>query len=146
MVHGEWSKIIGWSVEKRLKLIKDHIKRWNKKSFKDIDRNLRLDEQWFQILDKIADTRELTNSELQQLSTYHSSVRKWRMRKGQLLRQYSRCKNLTQKDHNTKYFHMLASMNHRRNIIRDIQIGDQIISRVEAIQRSIREFYKQSYA
>lgn len=62
-VHETWGKIPGWPVHKKLKLLKEPIKEWNKLKFGNIDQQLVNTETQLHELDKIGDSRALTGSE-----------------------------------------------------------------------------------
>lgn len=130
----EWSRTTGWPVHRKLQLLKKPIRLWNKNSFGDIDNNLKLVEEKLHKLDKIGDIRELCEYKLKQISSLKAKSSKWRLRKCQLLKQYSRCRNLTQKDHNSKYFHIISSINKKRILIASIQIDGINTSRVEHLK------------
>lgn len=87
---------------------------WNKTIFGNIDQRLKSIEDEIHTLDNLANTRQLEELEIKKLSELQVESRKWRMRKSQLFSQYSRCRNLTQKFHNTKYFDKKFSLNKRK--------------------------------
>lgn len=69
----------------------------------------------------------------------------WRNRKAQLMRQYFRCKNLREKDHNTEYFHTMASMKRKRNLITRIKVNNDILMEVDSVRRGIRNHFENLY-
>lgn len=61
------------------------------------------------------------------------------------MRQYSRWKNLSEKEHNTKYFHTIASTNRKRNLISRINVRNEFFLEVDSITRGIRNHFKNFY-
>lgn len=72
-------------------------------------------------------------------------VTKWRLRKAQLAIQYSRVRNLTVRDHNSKYFHTIASINKKRNLITRVKIEDSNHCDVDQIREGIKKHIESSY-
>lgn len=70
---------------------------------------------------------------------------KCRVKRAQTLRQYSKCKNITDKDNNTKYFHSLVSINKKRMLITRIKIGEKWLDGKEEIREIVRNYYKKSF-
>lgn len=67
-------------------------------------------------------------------------VHKWKIRKCQFMKQYSRVKNVTLKDHNTKFFHTLANLQHKKKLISKIHISNQVLRGKESIQQGVMEY------
>lgn len=61
-INDEWNKIKGWLVSKRLKLLKGPFREWNKLNIGHIDQHLKCIEEEIHELDKIVDTRTLTEA------------------------------------------------------------------------------------
>lgn len=96
-------------------------------------------------LDRQDDDRELSDIEVARLSVFKFEGSKWRMRKAQMLMQFSRVKNLTLRDHNTSYFHAITSIYRRKNHITRIKIRDTVYDGMEQIREKIRSFFENSY-
>lgn len=67
------------------------------------------------------DSRDLTKLERARMLALKNELHKWKVRKGQLMRQYSRCKNLRDRDNNTRYFHNIANIKNKRRLITQIE-------------------------
>lgn len=67
------------------------------------------------------------------------------MRKCQLYRQYFRVKNLTMKDHNTKYFTSIASFNRKHKKITRIVVDHRTLEGVTEIRSEVRRYFHKSY-
>lgn len=70
------------------------------------------------ILDNLGDTKDLGSSEWARLIALKAQLQKWQARKGQIARQYSRVRNLTQKDCNSKFFYTLDSFRMRKKVFK----------------------------
>lgn len=90
----EWRKLQGWDVSKKLKLIKCPIKVWNKEIFGNVDFKISTIEGEIYRLQQISEDIDLNDSELDKLKSLYASCNQWKIRKAQLYRQFSRCKNL----------------------------------------------------
>lgn len=71
--------------------------------------------------------------------------RRWNIRKAQQLRQYSRRKNLVEKDNNTKYFHAYGTTSKMQKKIHKIKIGNYILSRKDEIRGGLRAHFRDSF-
>lgn len=96
-------------------------------------------------LDSMGDHAILDDVQLCRKVALGSSLQKWRMRKSQLFRQYSRSKNITEKDDNTKYFHALASHRMRKKMITKIKVGGTVVKGNDNIKRSIISHFLQHF-
>lgn len=134
-----------WPVYKRLKLLKSPIRQWNTEVFGNIYHNLRRVEEELIVLDNTSQIRELDEVETARYQDLKSECHQWRNRKAQLMCQYSRSKSITDKDHNTKYFHALSSYNRMKNLISGITINGSILSEVEDGGKGIRGYFEEMY-
>lgn len=62
-----------------------------------------------------------------------------------LMYQYSRCKGIGDKDHNSKYFHALESLNKKQNLIDRISINGNVVSEVEDVIKGITKYFEEMY-
>lgn len=93
-VDTEWHSLGNISGHMKLKAIRNPIKRWNKHTFGDIEHRIEVFQNQIQNLTHLGDQRDLDEVELARLSALNAECSKWRIRKNQLHRQYSRSKNL----------------------------------------------------
>lgn len=105
LVSSELKKLQGIPNHQQLKLIKKSIKHWNISKFGNIDETINTLQAEAAKLDCIADHRDLNEAEIARDKALKSAIFQWKTRKYQVLRQYSRVKNISLKDYNTKYFH-----------------------------------------
>lgn len=103
-------------LNQKLKLL-DPIRRWNRDCFGSIDDKIKQHEVEIQKLDPIADTRNPDDVEHSRLIALIAKAHKWKIRMGLLMGQYSRNKNLVEKDNHTKYFHMYATLRKKKTHI-----------------------------
>lgn len=139
LVNEECRKMDRIHVHHKLKMLKLTIKRWNDFVFGNVDQN----EKELQKLDLVLDNRDLSVIEEAKMATLKLELHKWKMRKAQILRQYSRKRKLREKDnHNTsKFFHACASLREKQNTVNNLKIGESILSSVAKIKAGIREFF-----
>lgn len=93
----------------------------------------------------MGDDRALNETEMAKLLTLKAQCQTWRTRKCQLFKQYSRVRNLTLKDENTKYFHSIASLNRRCNKLTNIEMNEVVFYGMEGIKSEIRKHFEHSY-
>lgn len=75
-------------------------------------------------LDNIHDARDLKDMEVARILALKADLLKWKKRKGQLIKQCSWKKILTDKDNNTKFFH-----SKKGNEIARIKIGGVVLEK-----------------
>lgn len=61
------------------------------------------------------------------------------------MRQYSRVKNLIERDNNTRYFHILAFLNKKQTMTNTVTIEGKTHSRVTDMRNGIRNFFLQNF-
>lgn len=61
------------------------------------------------------------------------------------MQQYSRKKNLAEKDNNTRYFNAYATLRKKQNCIVRIKIRDQILTDESDIRKGIGDHFKISF-
>lgn len=82
--------------------------------------------------DTLADERELNEIKLANTYVVKSDVSKWRIRTTQLLKQFSRVRNLILKDQNSKIIHIVASVIRTKNQINSkIKFNNSILCDVD---------------
>lgn len=119
----EWSILNEFSLSLKLRTLK--VKRWNKEVFCDIDTKIQALKSEINGMDQLADLRPLSEVNLARQQDLFPMLQFWRNKKSQLIRQYSKSKNNTEKDCNTKYFHALENLK-RKNIVTH-RVGSEVI-------------------
>lgn len=66
-------------------------------------------------------------------------------KKGSTNETNSRCKNLTKKDNNSKYFHAMTSKNMKQKLIKRLKIGGTWVEQKDEISKAIVEYFKDSF-
>lgn len=82
------------------------------------------------------------------MSRKHSvetQLRKWKVRKSQITRQYDRAKSLTEKDYNTKYFHEIVNFRMRKKLITNLKLNGRVITGRDNLLRGIRSHFVEHY-
>lgn len=133
------------NINVKLKLLKAPIQRWNKEVFGNIDQELQCCENKLSALKRVGECRDLNSEELNQITDLRSQRHLCRVRKTQLYSQYSRVRNLTLKDHNTKYFHVVASVNRRRNQLLRVKVNKVDLMQNIDIRNGVTNYFKGSF-
>lgn len=117
LVQWEWRMMGGISLDLKLKGLKQPIKVWNKTVFGIIGQKIQDLENEIHKLDTIADARPLNVDDWARMRALSLNLKSWKIKKGQLVRQYARCRNIREKASNSKYFHAIASCRKRKKVI-----------------------------
>lgn len=125
-------------------MLKGPLSRWNYNSFCNVNKKLNAREMELKKLDVKGDATKLNEVELARIKTVKVECKICR-REAQLMRQYSRVKNLIERDNKTRYFHTLASFNKKNNMMARVVIEGEVLSNVIEMRRGIRIFIFQSY-
>lgn len=68
------------------------------------------------------------------------------MHKAQLLKQYSRNRELTEKDYNNKFFHAVANYKRSNKNITKLKISGEQVSGKHKLIEAIRNYFKDLFA
>lgn len=71
--------------------------------------------------------------------------RKWKRRRAQTLKQYSRKQNLVERDNNTKFFHACATIRKKQKEIQRLKTGNVILEKAQEIREAIRSHFEESF-
>lgn len=144
MVKAEWIRLSNLPPHLRIKALKEPIRRWSKEVYWYIDNNIKALQDHLNKLEKFK-TRPLGMLELSREKALKSKLHSWTIRKSQLLKQYSKCKNITNKDDNTKYFYALANFRMKKNHINKLKIGGMEICGRTALNTHIRHHFSHHF-
>ncbi|XP_050238489.1 uncharacterized protein LOC126687979 [Mercurialis annua] len=127
LIDSSWA-VISESIAKRnlvakLKELRLVIKIWNKNHFGDLNSKLGVVQKSITDLDYTADARPLDDSEMTLLSSLHVEFDKFGER-------------------NTKYYHSIASIRSRSNLISEIWVNNVLYSDPDDIKKHVLSFYK----
>lgn len=104
MIQHEWYNIDGTPLHLKLKGLQFPIKVRNRQHFGCIDQKLKNLEKENDLLDSLVDHTSLIEMQWRRKKALESSLIQWRNKKSQLLRQYLRVRNITEKDEITEFF------------------------------------------
>lgn len=88
----------------------------------------------------------LTKVDLARKKALTAQLWMWLKRREKYWFQMSRVKSLMEKDKNTKYFHLMASIRRSKNIIGSLIIGDRCVKSPRSIKKEIVRFFKNLYS
>lgn len=145
LVKSEWTLLHGASLPLKLKLLKNPIKKWNREIFGHIDTRVQSLEKEIDNMDSLADQRPLSEVKTTRHLALNPTLQKWRNRKAQVLRQYSRLKNITEMDCNSKYFHAVANSRRKKKRLLKINIGSEIIKGQLNLKKGIRQHFLEHF-
>lgn len=95
-------------------------------------------------LEFLGDHRGLHDMELAMLAAVNANLQKWQMRQSRLYSQYSRVKNINDKDNNAKLFFSLASTRMKSKILSNIKVGSVVVKGRDQIEKSFKITYHNS--
>ena len=133
-------------MERKLKLIKRPLKKWNGEVFGHIDRNIKKFDLALRKAEEEALRREIGVVEWSRIEALRTQMWLWMVRKERYWKQLSRCKVIREGDRNTKYFHLSATMRRNRNRIDKLLIQGVEVSDEGRIKSSILEYFKDLYS
>ena len=133
-------------MERKLKLIKRPLKKWNREVFGHIDINITKFDLALRKAEEEALRREIGEVEWSRIEALRTQMWLWMVRKERYWKQLSRCKVIREGDRNTKYFHLSATMRRNRNRIDNLLIQGVEVSDEGRIKSSILEYFKDLYS
>lgn len=79
--------------------------------------------------------------ECARMKALKDNLKGWRMKNGQLARQYSRCRYIREKDCNSKFVHGISSFRMKRKIITRLKVGNSLVSGKRKVMSAIRSHF-----
>ncbi|XP_028109238.1 uncharacterized protein LOC114307949 [Camellia sinensis] len=107
-----YSAVTGWAgyvIHSKLKALRAKLKEWNIHVFGNVKKNLKEVGDELHLLDLCAESRELNETELARARLLRDEVWKWSKRLEWIWLQKSRLSWALKGDHNTKFFHIVAT-------------------------------------
>jgi len=141
----EWLQLSGLPMEKKLKAIKDPLRKWNTEVVGRIDLKIQSFQEKISKLDLRAQTQVLQDCKWHRREALQSQLWLCMARKERFWKQLSRCKILKEGDRNTKYFHLLASLRRQRKLITKIMDNGKEVTKLPAIKKIIMGNFKKLY-
>ncbi|XP_050211808.1 uncharacterized protein LOC126661967 [Mercurialis annua] len=130
------------SLVAKLKELRSVIRIWNKTHFGDLNTKLGDVQKSINDMDSTADSWPLVDLELTQLSSLHVEFDKVSKQLDSLCLQKSRLNWNQFGERNTKYYHSVASIRSRSNLISEITVNNVLYSDPNDIKFQVFSFYK----
>lgn len=146
LVEKEWKGFVNLPLYAKLKKVNDPIKKWNKETFGDIDRKIEKLEGEIKLLDNLSDRQQLSEVEVARKKALTSQLWTWLKRKESYWVQMSRSKALREKDKNTKYFHLIATIRKSKKSLWKLKVGDRVLKNPRCIKKEVMVFFKTLYS
>lgn len=145
MVKAQWFGMGNVSLPTKLKGFKDPIRSWNRDHFGHIDSKIKQIEKYIDAIDCQGDDVVIDDTFMSRKSALESSLHLWRTRKAQLYRQYSRVKNIAEKDGNTKYFHSITTHRMRKKFISKLKVNGEWFEGGDVVKSNIRSYFEHHF-
>lgn len=94
-------------------------------------------------LDDASDNQELCEVGVARKRALTAQLWQWLKRKERFWIQHSRLKALREKDRNTKYFHLIATIRKNRKLMGKLKAGERVVKNLRAIKKEAIKFFKQ---
>ncbi|KAK7268946.1 hypothetical protein RIF29_21657 [Crotalaria pallida] len=146
MVEKEWKSFAAMPLQRKLNALKASLKKWNKESFGNFDRKIEQLERELNLIDNISDSALLDECTLARRNALTNQLWLWPKRKESYWFQHSRSRTIKEKDRDTRYFHILASVRKSRKTIGMLRVGGNAIREPRMIKQEITKFYKKLYS
>jgi len=125
--------------------MKGPLRRWNREVFGHIALKIKVLSDEMLKVDHRAQLTELQDVDWHRREALQSQLRLWLSRKERYWKQMSRCKILQDGDKNTRYFHMLATIRRRKQLMDKILIQGNLVTELNLIKKAIVDHFKQLY-
>ena len=136
-----WNSNKSSTLPEKLKAIKISLKKWNTLEFGSIDSHISNLEIVIQSIDGLANLRNLEDHELVERKSAQCQLWEWLKRKESLWAQKSRIQWLKEGDKNTRFFHTMASINRRKNLIESISHKRKFCESPSDIQEAACDYF-----
>jgi len=133
-------------LSQKLKHLKKNLKVSNKNVFGNIQNHVTIAEQEVQNIQAQIDTHGLTDTLLNQQKLAHINLDKALNKQEAFWKEKSKTNWHIDGDRNTAYFHRLAKIKTKTNLISSIRSSDQVITDPEQISEHISNHFKQLFS
>ncbi|WJX32857.1 hypothetical protein P8452_21136 [Trifolium repens] len=127
---------------KKLKILKEKLKEWNKSTFGDIHNNVKVSEQNLQNIQHQIDLNGHNDSLMQQEKLAHISLDSALDLEECFWKEKARVNWHLEGDRNTGYFHRIAKIRNTTKLINAIRIDDDIVTEPQQIADHIVHYYQ----
>jgi hypothetical protein len=130
---------------RKLKALKEDIKRWNKQEFGDVGLKIQQVTCDLVALDLKESLGGLSPFERDQRGAYILELEKLAHLEEISWRQKSRVLWLKERDNNTKFFHQMANSNRRRNFMEKVDVDGIVLDTDSDIRERVVQFHESLY-
>ncbi|XP_028089573.1 uncharacterized protein LOC114289924 [Camellia sinensis] len=144
----EDTQVQGWAgyrVMRKLSILRDHLRVWNKAVFGNIDSLLKSAEEELHEWDLKAESKSLIGLEIKRRREVKSKVWQLNRNKERLWHQKSRMQWVRFGDRNTRFFHIMASNRQRKNmldsvLVEGVRLEDPVLVKQEVVRHFNQQF------
>ncbi|XP_050222865.1 uncharacterized protein LOC126672963 [Mercurialis annua] len=129
----------------KLRSLRALIKNWNLNVFGNLNHKLASTLQAIHSLESSSDFHDLTDSDKEVLSSLHSDSFRFSKQLESLWHQKSRVNWHLLGDRNTKFFHSVASIHSRTNLLTEISVDGSLFTSPIDIKQQVSLFFKRLY-
>lgn len=140
-----WAESGDQPLAQKLRNVKQSLKIWNVTEYGCIDSKISELENKIHDFDMKANECMLEDHEIAERNSAQADLWKWMKRKESYWAQASRAKWIKEGDKNTKYFHIMASIRQRKNLIEHLKMGDNIIDDPDQLKCEATAFFSKIF-
>jgi len=142
----EWIQLASMPFEQKIKAMKRPLRRWNKEVFGFVDDKITVIQSELSKLDAKEQGQPPIPADIYRRKALQAQMWLWIARKERFWKQMSRCKILNEGDRNTKYFHLIATMRRKKQMIEKVVVEGQEYTEMGSIRKAIVQHFKSHYS
>ncbi|XP_028061079.1 uncharacterized protein LOC114264595 [Camellia sinensis] len=121
----------------KLRILREHLRKWNREVFGNIDDQLKKAENELHEWDLKAESRSLLETELKRKREIRSQVWSLSRCKARMWLQKSRLKLAQNGDKNTRLFHLMASRRQRKNLLGSVKVNGVVFENPTMVRQVV---------